>query len=557
MKKIFRLLAIASIFALVSCEMNENDPVKSVGDGFVLRGNVASPTKTSFGTPGTETIPFLWDEGDVIYVNGVESNPLAEGGATAEFTFTSGSVAEGDDVFYGYYNVEEDGKVWILPDQTGDSNSIDGDFGYAVVGDDNSFTLDHYSSYLWLNSYSDEVTEKVKKIVIVATHDIAGSAEFDKQSKTFGFISPIFYDDPILVNTKSIVIDYEHRELKSLLNDSSDDNIWVTAVTFPVETGKFRIDYYFENGSVASYSYPSATLQPGHTYKITQEIKSEDLKAYDLKFLTFEDEDFDEGICLPYEINVWEMNWGSFQLEWTDTREIRAWSDFITGDTYGNGHNSYSWIDNGNTNLQYLCSPDRGVEDNGFWGIAGHSGISCYTTNDYENYGNFMYDLLAYNVTGGANGSVNFCTHYGYKDPDEYNTGYGPTGDLPGISFSDGEARVIDHMYVTHTAYGYNVLVSGETDFGGNYVLDDRAMFKIVAYGYESDEDADPTVAEFYLLAPGQIFAEGWCKWDLSVLGKVVKVEFNLIAGSTGYGKYGNVLPAYFAYDDVAVRFNK
>ena len=69
MKKIFSLLAIASVFSLVSCEMNDNDPVRSVGDGFVLRGNVASQTKTSFGTPGAETIPFLWDEGDVIYTS--------------------------------------------------------------------------------------------------------------------------------------------------------------------------------------------------------------------------------------------------------------------------------------------------------------------------------------------------------------------------------------------------------------------------------------------------------------------------------------------------------
>ena len=46
-----------------------------------------------------------------------------------------------------------------------------------------------------------------------------------------------------------------------------------------------------------------------------------------------------------------------------------------------------------------------------------------------------------------------------------------------------------------------------------------------------------------------------WTKWDLTGLGKVVKVEFNLEAGDKGYGEYGLVIPGYFAYDDIAVQF--
>ncbi|UVR74302.1 DUF4465 domain-containing protein [Bacteroides xylanisolvens] len=44
-----------------------------------------------------------------------------------------------------------------------------------------------------------------------------------------------------------------------------------------------------------------------------------------------------------------------------------------------------------------------------------------------------------------------------------------------------------------------------------------------------------------------------WTKWDLSALGKVVKIDFN-VTGSNDNG-YGFSQPAYFAYDDVAVRF--
>jgi hypothetical protein len=46
-----------------------------------------------------------------------------------------------------------------------------------------------------------------------------------------------------------------------------------------------------------------------------------------------------------------------------------------------------------------------------------------------------------------------------------------------------------------------------------------------------------------------------WKKWDLSPLGKVVEVQFN-VTGSSDNG-YGFSQPAYFAYDNVAVRFPK
>ena len=44
-------------------------------------------------------------------------------------------------------------------------------------------------------------------------------------------------------------------------------------------------------------------------------------------------------------------------------------------------------------------------------------------------------------------------------------------------------------------------------------------------------------------------------KFDLSGLGKVVKITFNLVGSADLIGDYGLNCPAYFAYDDVAVRF--
>ena len=152
---------------------------------------------------------------------------------------------------------------------------------------------------------------------------------------------------------------------------------------------------------------------------------------------------------------------------------------------------------------------------------------------------------------------------------------------LAAIEFQDGTERVIDHMYVTNTNYALNQIcygVSREDDngsgdqFGGNYggILPDTYL-KIIAYGYNEEEagmdsgedylynpadNENVTKAEFYLVKDGEAVLD-WQKWDLSVLGPVVKVKFNFEFSEDMGGNYGFTIPAYFAYDDVAVRFTK
>ena len=79
--------------------------------------------------------------------------------------------------------------------------------------------------------------------------------------------------------------------------------------------------------------------------------------------------------------------------------------------------------------------------------------------------------------------------------------------------------------------------------------------------GYD-DIDADPTTddptseAEFYLVK-GLNVVETWQKWDLSGLGPVAKVRFNFLYSDEMGGSYGFTIPGYFAYDDIAVRFEE
>ena len=159
-----------------------------------------------------------------------------------------------------------------------------------------------------------------------------------------------------------------------------------------------------------------------------------------------------------------------------------------------------------------------------------------------------------------AHSGSNFAVHYGYKDTQSY------IENLPEISFADGEARVIDHMYVVNTNYTLNQLFNGVKSeegnaFGGNWEgLTDEAWLKIVAQGFD-DVDADAyaepiSEVEFYLVY-GKNVVTDWQKWDLSGLGEVAKVRFNFLYSEEMGGRYGFTIPGYFAYDDIAVRFKE
>ena len=138
--------------------------------------------------------------------------------------------------------------------------------------------------------------------------------------------------------------------------------------------------------------------------------------------------------------------------------------------------------------------------------------------------------------------------HYGYAD----NSGYGlGTDALPALTFADGTARVIDHMYVTNTTYALNYYLDGN---GLTAKIGPDDWVKLVATGYNADGTKTGEASLYLCNGPDNIVMD-WTKWDLSGLGKVSKVTFN-VTGSSDNG-YGFSQPAYFAYDDVAVRFEK
>ena len=172
--------------------------------------------------------------------------------------------------------------------------------------------------------------------------------------------------------------------------------------------------------------------------------------------------------------------------------------------------------------------------------------IEDYATLPEGYYG--WYELQMSVPCGGHNGSTNFAVHNGYVD--FFNSQiYDPV--MQGWEFADGVERVVDHMYVTNTNYALNSLIYGD---GFNAPATDETVIKIIAYGYNSQDEAVGSV-EFTLCNGKDNMVTTWEKWDLSPLGKVAKVVFNFSASDDQIGDYGLNFPAYFAYDDVAVQF--
>lgn len=205
---------------------------------------------------------------------------------------------------------------------------------------------------------------------------------------------------------------------------------------------------------------------------------------------------------------------------------------------YGQG-NTYSWYDEANTELMHSFTTP-------YWD-GGHA-ISNYVVEDYtalpEGYFGW-YELQLSTPNGGNGGSANFAVHNGYCD--EFNGKIAPA-----LEFKDGVERVVESMWVMNTSYMLNTLTYGDGYAGP---ATEATTLKIVAMGYNAMGE-EVSRATFALCNRGELVTE-WTKWDLTSLGKVAKVAFNLEASSDLIGEWGLACPAYFAYDDITVRFEK
>ena len=576
MKKLFFALMATSM--IMSCSTNEDF---STTEALVLYGySDCEGSRTAFGAPTADKIPFAWSKGDCIWLGNFKSNPIAADCTSASFSWDeTPSVIGGYHLFYNMTGTSKTANV--LAEQSADGNlGNDGDFGYALADEFGVFVLSHKTSYFWFDTTSADALPNLVSISIAAPEGVflAGKQIFDFGNNVWA--------SGVTEGSSTITLSFgaEGRQLVA-----ANSGVLAAAVALPAAIGgkTLTITYTFADGrTFTETKTPSKNLEAGAVRRIATRIAESDLKSddsnldfgdYVLRVLTFEDKD---------------VKFSPMYLDYADGwsgREISKWSDLIDNPQYngplmyGNDQMDamYYWYDEGNTELYHMfpdnyafCYWGGGHAISNYWG-GGYTDderntlIARYYGQDYVNkwagkpgadaaLGWFLLQLM---IPIAPHSGENFAVHYGYKDDMSY------IENLPEISFFDGEPRIIDHMYITNTNYTLNQLYNGVKSeegntFGGNWSgLKEDAWLKIVAYGYDS-VDADPTIdeptseAEFYLVE-GLRVVEQWEKWDLSVLGKVAKVRFNFLYSDEMGGKYGFTIPGYFAYDDIAVRFEK
>ena len=544
MKKIWMMMAMVAIFTACS---NEEEFDSQVGN-YTLTGYANVESRTAFGTPGDSSIPFAWSADDYIYAGSAKSYAIANGGISATFIFPSNPSG---DVYYNIVGSSAT-EAHVKAEQTAGDLGANGDFGYGTISN-GSFTLNHATAYLWFNITALPEGATLQSITFDAgAATIAGKATWD--GSKFGSISD---------GSNSIQLN---------VNKATVSGAETSMVVYPAVVESASVTYQFSVGGTTKYYKQllgAKTFTKGTTYKISVNLATADL--YELRVLTFEDED---AKFKPYNLDYAD-GWSG--------KEITTWSDLIDDPQYGGPLTyadqmsaMYTWWDEGNTELTHTfpgnydtyCYWGGGHAISNYWGT-GYANedrdkhIAKYYGEDYVSQweGNdsmLGWFNLQFMSPVPAHSGENFAVHYGYKDDFAF------IENLPEITFEDGEARVIDHMYVCNTNYTLNQLVCGVKSeagntFGGSWTgLNEDAWLKIVAQGFD-DVDADAyaepiSEVEFYLVK-GQNVVETWQKWDLSGLGAVAKVRFNFLYSDDMGGKYGFTIPGYFAYDDIAVRY--
>lgn len=236
----------------------------------------------------------------------------------------------------------------------------------------------------------------------------------------------------------------------------------------------------------------------------------------------------------------------------TITFEDKYWNEFLASNkpwntTYTSTIKSadYNWQDP-TTSLVTPFIPTA-------FGMIGRWVVSSWNSSDIVSRGDYLNDLYVYNKQagsdnvqkgGGNNGSDRFLIGYGYFDE----SGFTSEEWAPVLKFADETPRVIKSCYVNSNCYFLNVTANGN-DLSP--ALGEGEDVTIHAIGYNADGQKTKEVT--MLFADKSKVTDEWTKWDLSSLGEVVSVRFNM-TGGTNNG-YGFSLPAYYAVDDITVEW--
>lgn len=239
--------------------------------------------------------------------------------------------------------------------------------------------------------------------------------------------------------------------------------------------------------------------------------------------------------------------------------EGKEWKEFVAlnvGSTYSSEvvTADYVW-EHDQTKL--TSHPITSVWD-GVSYLDGGFAVSSFNSNCLEKfniYGAYLRDLYVYNAEnedaakgGGNGGSDNFLVGYGNYEGDKSGE-WGDEDCRPMLTFSDGKARTIKGCYVNSTAYFVSITELGN-DFSPALKAGDKITLTATGYDKMRRETGSVTMT---LAEKGNI-TKSWRAWDLSALGAVVSVRFNITGGPTD--EWGMMSPKYFAIDDITIEWD-
>lgn len=118
----------------------------------------------------------------------------------------------------------------------------------------------------------------------------------------------------------------------------------------------------------------------------------------------------------------------------------------------------------------------------------------------------------------------------------------------PTLRFADGKARVVCGCYVNSTCYFLNIARNG--NYSSSAIAEGQKV-EIHATGYDAAGNETGTVTMTF--AEKDKMITDWTAWDLSSLGEVVEVKFDMTGDVEN--EYGFSMPTYYAIDDVTVEW--
>ena len=150
----------------------------------------------------------------------------------------------------------------------------------------------------------------------------------------------------------------------------------------------------------------------------------------------------------------------------------------------------------------------------------------------------YLNDRSAITGSGAGLGQDNYAVAY----VDSYNS-INPT-----IIFND--ITKVNSVYFTNTTYAYLAMKDGNDGYLGLTPFDSEDYFTLTINGLSQDGSILDT--QIFSLADGTNIVNDWQQADLSSLGFVYGLSFDLI--SSDVGPWGMNTPAYFAMDSLDIQ---